>query len=67
MPEDVKFTHIKSNGTMTRTVTLHLKNPKEDKMKHGASVDIFETTGPLRWLCAVNAGWWIRFGFGLCG
>ena len=55
MQEDVKFTHLKSNGTMTRAVTLHLKNPKEDKTKHGIHVDIFETTGPLRWLCAVNA------------
>ena len=41
---------------MTRAVTLHLKNPKEDKLKHRVRVDIFETTGPLRWLCAVNAG-----------
>ena len=56
MQEDVKFTHIKSNGTMTRAVTLHLKNPKEDKLNHGVHVDKFETTGPLRWLCAVNAG-----------
>ena len=40
---------------MTRAVTLHLKNPKEEQTKHGIHVDIFETTGPLRWLCAVNA------------
>ena len=25
-------------------------------MKYGVHVDIFETTGPLRWICAVNAG-----------
>ena len=55
MRKDVKFTHLKSNGTMTRGVTLHLKNPKEDKTKHRIRVDIFKTTGPLRWLCAVNA------------
>ena len=55
MREDFKFTHLKSNGTMTRAVTLHLKNPKEDKIKHTVRVDMFETTGPLRWLCAVNA------------
>ena len=55
MQGDVKFTSLKSNGVMTRAVTLRLKNPKEDKTKHGIRVDIFETTGPLRWLCAVNA------------
>ena len=55
MREDVKFTHLRSNGTITRAVTLHLKNPKEDKLKHSIHVDIFKTTGPLRWLCAVNA------------
>ena len=55
MRKDVKFTHLKSNGTMMRAVMLHLKNPKEDKTKHGIRVDISETTGPLRWLCAVNA------------
>ena len=55
MEGDVKFTSLKSNGIMTRAVTLHLKNPKEDKTTHGIRVDIFETTGPLRWLCAVNA------------
>ena len=54
MQKYVKLTHLKSNGTMTRAVTLHLKNPKEDKTKHGIRVDIFKTSGPLRWLCAVN-------------
>ena len=55
MQEDVKITQLKSNGVMTRAITLHLKNPKENKSKHGVRVDIFETTGPLRWLCAMNA------------
>ena len=55
MRDDVKFTHLKSGGKMTRATTLQLKNPKEDKTKHGVRIDIFETTGPLRWLCAVNA------------
>ena len=55
MQGDIKFTSLKSNGKMTKAVTLHLKNPKEDKTTHGIRVDIFETTGPLRWLCAVNA------------
>ena len=40
---------------MTKAITVHLKNPKEDKSNHGVCVDIFETTGPLRWLCAVSA------------
>ena len=51
----MKITQLKSNGVMTRAITVHLKNPKEDKSKHGVQVDTFETTGPLRWLCAVNA------------
>ena len=55
MRDDVKFTHLKSGGKMTRAVTLLLKNPKEDKTKHGVRIDIFETEGPLKWLCAVNA------------
>ena len=55
MQGDIKFTSLKSNGKMTNAVTIHLKNPKEDKTTHGIRVDIFETTGPLRWLCAVNA------------
>ena len=55
LENDVKFTSLKSNGKLTNAVTLHLKNPKEDKSKHGVRVDIFETSGPLKWLCAVNA------------
>ena len=55
MQEGVKITQLKSNGVMTRAITMHLKNPKEDKSKHGVQVDIFETTGPPRCLCAVNA------------
>ena len=55
MRDDVKFTHLKSGGKMTRAVTLLLKNPKEDKTKHGVRIDIFETEGPLKWLCAVTA------------
>ena len=35
MQGDVKITQLKSNGVMTRAVTVHLKNPKEDKSKHG--------------------------------
>ena len=31
MRNDVKFTHLKSNGTMTRAVTLHLKNQKRTR------------------------------------
>ena len=46
MRDDVKFTHLKSGGKMTRATTLLLKNPKEDKTKHGVRIDIFETTGP---------------------
>ena len=55
MRDDVKFTHLKSGGKMTRAITLLLKNPKEDKTKHGVRIDIFETEGPLKWLCAVTA------------
>ena len=32
--QDVKLTQIKSNGVMNRAITVHLKNPKEDKSKH---------------------------------
>ena len=32
--QDVKLTHIKSNGVMNRAITVHLKNPKEDKSNH---------------------------------
>ena len=35
MQEGVKITQLKSNGVMTRVITMHLKNPKEDKSKHG--------------------------------
>ena len=55
MQRGVKLTQLKSNGVMTKAITVHLKNPKEDKSKHGLRIEIFETTGPLRWLCAVNA------------
>ena len=32
--QDAKLTHIKSNGVMNRAITVHLKNPKEDKSNH---------------------------------
>ena len=35
MQKDVKLTQLKSNGVMTRAITVHLKNQKEDKSKHG--------------------------------
>ena len=55
MTQDVSLTQLRSKGVMTKAIAVHLKNPKEDKSNKGVRVDIFETTGPLRWLCAVAA------------
>ena len=34
MQGDVKLTQLKSNGVRTNAITVHLKNPKEDKSNH---------------------------------
>ena len=55
MAEDVKKVVTTHEGDTTKTLSYHIKNPKENKTPQGIKVDIFENTGSLNWLCAVKA------------
>ena len=55
MSEDVKKVETIHEGDTTKTLSYHIKNPKENKTPQGIKVDIFENTGSLNWLCAVKA------------
>ena len=55
MSEDVKKTTTVREGTTVKTLSYHIKDPKENKSTHGIRVDIFENTGDLNWLCAVKS------------
>ena len=55
MTEDVVKVETLHEGNTTKTLSYHIKNPKENKTPQGVKVDIFENTGSLNWLCAVKA------------
>ena len=55
MTEDVVKVETLHGGESTKTLTYHIKDPKENKTPQGIRVDIFENTGTLNWLCAVKA------------
>ena len=55
MTEDVVKTETSHEGSTTKTLLYHIKDPKENKSPQGIRVDLFENTGSLNWLCAVKA------------
>ena len=55
MTEDVAKIETLHEGSTTKTLSYHIKNPKENKTSRGIKVDIFENTGSLNWLCAVKS------------
>ena len=52
---DVSLSSLHMDGQATRVLTVHLKNPKEDKLQHGVRVDVFAITGASSWMCPVHA------------
>ena len=55
MSEDVVKVETIHEGESTKTLSYHIKDPKENKTPQGIKVDIFENTGTLNWLCSVKA------------
>ena len=55
MSEDVVKTTTVCEDKTVKTLSYHIKDPKENKSSHGIRVDIFENKGPLNWLCAVKS------------
>ena len=54
MYEDVQKTTTVHEGVTTKTLSYHIKDPKENKATLGIRVKIFENKGALNWLCAVK-------------
>lgn len=52
---DTSLSNLLMDGQPNRVLTVHLKNPKEDKLQHGVKVDIFEISGPSAWMCPIHA------------
>ena len=55
MRDDVVKTETFHEGVRTKTLSYHIKDPKENKSPLAIRVNIFENTGSLNWLCAVKA------------
>ena len=53
--KDTSLSSISIDGQDTQVLTIHLKNPKEDKLQHGVKVDLFEITGSSSWMCPIHA------------
>ena len=52
MRQDVKLGQCKAEGTTTAVLKIHLKSPKEQRLKEGITVELFATNS---FLCPVTA------------
>ena len=55
MTEDVVKVETSHEGVTKKTLSYHIKDPKENKSPLGIRVDIFKNTGSLNWLCTVKS------------
>ena len=50
--DDVKVTDVKVDGKVTRSLKIHLKHPKEERLSAGVTIDVFETGD---FMCPIDA------------
>ena len=53
--EDVKFGTVVAKGQTLRTISVHVKSPKIDRVGHGDNILVCQLDGPSKFMCPVAA------------